>query len=408
MKKYILILGLLSFIITSCSNNENDSLFQESAAERLNKAIKNYKEVLISSKNGWVMEYYPNEKQIYGGFAHTFNFNTENDVTIRFDLMSSDKVANSKYNIIASGGPTLTFDSYNDWLHYFSTPNSYSPQSLGGDYEFLILSYKDNEMLLKGKKTGTIMRMFKLTKSPTKYIDAVRNIYGAVVYAGFTSMTVNGKEIPIKKDGTNRFFSATANFSDGEQTKNLPYIHTEEGIKLFKPVTIDGVTISELKLDRQIGSYVSNDGKVIIKLAPFPPFSILDRWKAANGSSANSNTFNEVFKNIKQANKEKYPQEKFYDTMLLGYADYGLTGVTFRSDDKAIHYFLRIRGVQDKPTQVALSAYSPGFINWRKYTHLQPMIDLLTSNSPYNVETSSSTHKLTSVTNPEVWFTISR
>lgn len=407
MKKYILILGLLLLTLTSCNNNEDDFLFKESASERLNKAIKTYKEILVSSKNGWAMEYYPNKKQLYGGFVYTFNFDAKNKVSVRFDLLSSKEVSKSKYDIISSGGPTLTFDTYNNSLHYFSTPNTYSPQSLGGDYEFLILSYKNDEVLLKGKKTGTVMRMVKLKKSPIEHIDAVRGVYGSVVYAKFISMTVNEKEIPIKKDGANRFFSATGNFSDGDQIKNIPYIHTEEGIKLFKPITIEGVTVSKLKLDRQKGSYISDDGKVVIKLSPFPPFSILDRWELTKGSS-NSEAFNKVFNKIKKANEEKYPKEKFYNSMLFGYANYGLPGISFKSGNKEIYYFMRIEGVKNKPTQVKVTAYSPGFVNWRNYTHLKPMVDLFVNNSPYNVKISKGSYKLTSVANPNMWFVIKR
>lgn len=413
MKKYILALSLLSFVVlSSCHQNKDLSPFGETASARINKAIKNYKEILTSAQNGWVIEYYPHETQIFGGFVYTLNFHTDNNVSVKLDMISFQDDISSKYDVIPYGGPTLTFNSYNGLFHHFSTPGTYSPQSLGGDYEFLILSYKNDEMWLKGKKTGTLMRMFKLKKPAAAYMDAVRNIYGAVVYAKFLSMTVNGKTLPIKKDGTNRNFELTANFSDGEKIKKIPYIHTETGIKLFKPVTIDGLTITELNLDRSKSSYVSEDGKVIIKLSPFPPFSILARWKALNADPSNAEAFNRVFEAVKQANKEKYPTEKFYDTMLFGYANYGYPGLSFRSADKVIYYFMRINGVKDEPTQVKVTKYSPGFIHWRRYTHLMPMVDLLVKNSPYHVEPNRknlpTAYKLTSVQNPDFWFNIKK
>ena len=51
---------------------------------------------------------------------------------------------------IAKGGPVLTFNTYNKFMHEFATPSVSSYQAKQGDYEFYLTSKSDNTITLRG------------------------------------------------------------------------------------------------------------------------------------------------------------------------------------------------------------------------------------------------------------------
>ena len=60
MKKNIFLLSLIGvgMLFSACSN-EQDMLFDESAAERLNGASELYSQRLMAHENGWAVQLYP-------------------------------------------------------------------------------------------------------------------------------------------------------------------------------------------------------------------------------------------------------------------------------------------------------------------------------------------------------------
>ena len=73
MKKLIYSLLAAVCVLSSCVKDQ-EMLFDKSATVRLNEALANAQKVLTSATNGWVMHYYPEGDQIYGGFMHTMVF----------------------------------------------------------------------------------------------------------------------------------------------------------------------------------------------------------------------------------------------------------------------------------------------------------------------------------------------
>ena len=57
MKKIMICIQALlaSFVLVSCLHDDNE-LFNESAAQRLDKAVEHYKQVLESANNGWELQ----------------------------------------------------------------------------------------------------------------------------------------------------------------------------------------------------------------------------------------------------------------------------------------------------------------------------------------------------------------
>lgn len=158
MKKKYLIWILLPFIFQSCLMDDKD-LFPESAADRMDTALKHHQEILMGATNGWILEYFPEKKQSYGGYTLFVKFEPHDMVTVASELYKADQTETSMYQLIGDSGPVLTFNTHNTLLHYFSDPHNPDgigpgDSGMGGDYEFLMLESTPEKVTMKGKKTG--------------------------------------------------------------------------------------------------------------------------------------------------------------------------------------------------------------------------------------------------------------
>lgn len=190
MKKILSIALLLgtALLYTGCVNEEDD-LFSQSAAERLNQATIDYTERLINTPAGWAIEYYPtpdvlspddDNAPMARGYLLLGKFVKGGSVDMGMNISGTDFVKNnyidqnifgkyvsdkSTWDVITDNGPVLSFNSYNKCMHIFSDPAIFKTGSgLEGDYEFTIISLPEegNTSMLKGKKRGTYVRMTKL------------------------------------------------------------------------------------------------------------------------------------------------------------------------------------------------------------------------------------------------------
>ena len=153
MKKILTLTFILvsALTYTSCTNEE-DLIFDKSAAERLNEASDLYSSRLMASPNGWAMQLYPTNDPEYpygNGYLLLCRFNGDHSVNVSMDNVFSDnkyKEATSLWEVITDNGPVLSFNSHNDCLHAFSDPedlpftgtdddpNDETGTGAGGDY----------------------------------------------------------------------------------------------------------------------------------------------------------------------------------------------------------------------------------------------------------------------------------
>lgn len=171
---FALIFGAaLSFV--ACSPSEEDDIFSQSAAERLNAASELYSQRLTASPNGWAMQLYPttdNEAPYGNGYLLMLRFHKNHtvDAAMQNDLTGKAyRTDSSTWQIITDDGPVLSFNTYNNVIHTFSNPedvpstgtpedpNNETGTGIGGDYEFIIVDAPEDAsyMMLKGKKRGT-------------------------------------------------------------------------------------------------------------------------------------------------------------------------------------------------------------------------------------------------------------
>ncbi len=181
----------LSF--TACVNEE-DNLFDKSAAERLNEASALYSKRLTASPNGWALQLYPTKQDEapYGnGYLLLLRFHENKTVdAAMLNSLSNDYLmsSTSTWNVITDNGPVLSFDTYNNVVHTFSDPEDVpstgtqdnkvdeTGTGIGGDYEFIIVDAPEDAsyMMLKGKKRGT----YNLMTPVEEGVDYESYLYG--------------------------------------------------------------------------------------------------------------------------------------------------------------------------------------------------------------------------------------
>jgi len=165
MKKsfVILICAAALLPLNSCFKQEDD-IWEQSSAQRTEAAINNYYDLLTSSENGWVLQYFSNEME--SGYPIVMKFDAHKNVTMAANNAVSSGGSyveqSSNYEIISDQGPVLTFDTSNSLLHTFADPSS---DGIGhsGDYEFVVTKVSENQdtIYLVGKKHYLNMRLIE-------------------------------------------------------------------------------------------------------------------------------------------------------------------------------------------------------------------------------------------------------
>lgn len=237
------LIAILSF--TSCSN-DIDEVFDKPSAERVNDAIAEYKTVLTSAENGWLMKYYPKANTKYGGYNLLLKFGTDGNVTAMSDALGADTKATSHYKLEQSASIVLSFDEYNKVIHFFSDPAN--PAGIGdngkgmeGDLEFRVLTATADSVVMLGKKRGTKIVMTPMAKDAdwAETISHIDDLEQEMQFPKYTCEVNDVKYVATSSYRTITFTSSNA--EEGSTTE--PYIVTDKGIEFYEPITLNGVTI---------------------------------------------------------------------------------------------------------------------------------------------------------------------
>ena len=261
MKKLFYILMLAVVSITTACTPEEDDLFGESSANRVDAAMKAGLDVLTSAPNGWKMAYFPSETKAYGGYNVLLKFNKDRTVQASSEFYEPDFVAESFFSIKQSAGVILSMDTYNDAFHIFSDPSDPlgwggKGEGLGGDYDFLILEATPEKVVLKGKKTGGISVLTPMEEGASweGYLTAVQE-RDASIQAKLFSLTLGETEV----NATIAYRNLIFRYMDGEEPVQItaPYVVTADGYLFAEPLEILGETIEGFNYNPETDSFTS-------------------------------------------------------------------------------------------------------------------------------------------------------
>ncbi|MDR2815922.1 MAG: DUF4302 domain-containing protein [Proteiniphilum sp.] len=409
---------ILAIGLSQACTPETELLFDKPASERMSETLKNYQELLVSDSNGWIVEYYPHSSRTYGGFNLFFQF-TEKEVTVKTELESSiltvDK-ATSSYSLGQDMGPTLNFNSYNEILNYFSDPalpvGGGAGFGLEGDYEFVFMSGNASEIILRGKKTQNTIRLTPISaENWEKYREdavAMKSTFGAPAYV----ITVNGKELTSITKPTPAYNRFVVTYEENEEsvTANVAYVTTPTGIRLYEPLTIDGVTVQDFTFNAASEQMESLDGTVVIKQV-FPPLEDVfinslssSRWFLSSGAMGSGflPSFNAIKSGINAIGED------------LAFAWIGISASTSKPsftfgsyDGSSVWYgsnlldFTKVEGEAGRLKITVTSVYE---VNWAWYLNYVPALGQFAAllGGEYIITTTSPRDNISSftLTNP--------
>ncbi len=406
---YIILFSCALSILTTSCDHETEMLFDETASQRKTAAVEQYQEVLKNSDEGWLFQYFPDKEKQYGGYSYVVKFNDNDSVAVWYEGMDDvTSPAVSFYDVISYGGPVLTFNTYNPFMHYFATPSGAEYNAKGGDYEFLLMSSEDDVITLQGTKTGNKMRLTKMTESADNYITKVKEV-SAILGGGSFDATINGENVSVAEMNRNFTFQYTDNGNDTSIV--VPYIVTDTGISFYEKVEIMGQMVQDFILDKENGQLISTEGDVKLSIIYSPIQFIGTYWVIDTDNKTNrSEAFMEVFTQVDEANKVAHPQYPLSKVIYLG--------EPFEGDDLGfvmglgpyyIQYYLSFTGVSGHEDYLNVGKIGGGQ-NWQAVPHVNPLLNLIVDNAPYQVALDDAEnptgYRLTSVENPSVWFII--
>lgn len=283
MKKiFLILLAVIGLTMTSCLMEEKE-LFDQTPAERMDAYLEGYRTLLAESEGGWLLQYYPDENQTYGGYAYILKF-TKDDVTAWFQLDSDiETPVKSLFKMTPDDGPVITFDTYNENLHYFATPDIQDYEAMHGDYEFRIVGKNSDgtEVYMKGKRTNNDYTLVKFSGDPADYLKSLKAIETAMKAPSY-AIAINGSSYSCSISGNVLEYSYTVGEGDGAETISgtQAFCYTPEGLSFYIPIEIEGLTYEGLVFNAENSTLSTADGKIVISQV-FPPLNqlfVLGNW----------------------------------------------------------------------------------------------------------------------------------
>jgi len=393
-----ILFSLMIFIGFISCNDENEGLFDKSAAERTAENLQEIKTTLRSANDGWIFEYFPHINQDFGGYTFVVKFLDDENVQVFAEAVLQSDPANpapetSLYDVIAKGGSVLTFNEYNSLMHFFAEPSSALYQARGGDYEFVMSLIDENTLKAKGVFTGNNLRLRKNTEDPATYMAKVDGIVNFV--AGKSLFVDAGDGFKVGTITERNLF-----FDYNSELKQIPFMYTSTGIKFYEAQTINGEEILELTLTGNTLS--SAEGKLVIELVGLP-LDMTQTWISAARPGFFPQAFIDEFntaKAIHDANFAAFPLSDIFD---IGGST---SSITFGIGGTIARHGLIFSGVLGEPTQMNIIIGAPS-TNWQFVPSFNPMVNLIASNAPYEVNQTSATRaEFTSVANPTFAFVL--
>ena len=330
--KYIklsLLAMLLMGISTSCFKMEEEDIFDENAATRIDKAIKEYTDVLTDKGGKWMLEYYANGDE--PGYVYIMTFNKNGSVKMsgkniyigeldNEQNVSKFRSEESLWQVIGDNGPVLSFNSYNEIFHLFANPEDIGTtetdeQGYGheGDYEFDIMKYSGDTLYLDGKKYERHMLMTRLpetTDDETFFaeLDDVKAQFSVLIPELYLT-AASGKRY-VCSNAASMIWSICPEGGDPiMETKTYNAIVTPFGVRFMSPLSIlanySDVPVQAFKF--KDGKLVAEDGKTVITPDALGNIFADSRFKwqvdAAKSSGALLEAYNAFSVGVKAYNK---------------------------------------------------------------------------------------------------------
>lgn len=276
-KSYLVIILIASFFV-SCSDDDNNELFNEAPSERVDARINELQSLLVGQANNGYKAVYFTKNDQRGGFTLFMKFNADGSVRQTSDFDGDTDLANSSYEVSLGTAVELVFTTRNH-ITKGTDPETVvevintrpAPQGFYGTSVFQYFS-NDNGVLtfrdVRNKDTAT------LTLTPTNFTDfdtesvasvnkslANRESFTAIdcattsVYS-VLSLTIDDTESSRRYDlnyEENTFFAKPSRFDnqgDVDDTEEFGIAFKEDGLQISPALVIGGNSFENFILNQ--------------------------------------------------------------------------------------------------------------------------------------------------------------
>ncbi len=270
------------FIATSFSSCrfEEDDYFDESASLRVEHAIDQIQTTLSTPENGWVMQYFCGTGVAqFEGFNLFADFNKNGKVTmagnhryLRNGNANKYTEATSLYSLLLEDGPVLAFNTWNDVLTPFVDPVSYASapsnlvkdgEGMEGDHNFVVMSYNDDEVILRGERHRAEVRLTKCDRPWADYIADTEKLKNYVTNTAISSYYVMTDTDTLYFTGLrNGRFRYCENLTNPVKLDSLACVFTPKGFRTEHTDSIGNSAFHEFTLAADSTCLVNEDGTV--------------------------------------------------------------------------------------------------------------------------------------------------
>jgi len=302
MKHTVKIISIfIFFLLASCVGKEEE-LFEKSAAQRIQDEVTEVNDLLLSAPNGWVMYYFPTESRTGVHFLLRFQpYNLVQSFTInKFNQYAPpykcDTLSEGLYKVLPETGAVISFETGIQNIHYFSDPTTIIEEEeatlgvgFGGDFQFRVFSKSEDKIIIKGVKRGVklIMRRLADTQDYLEFFQKINslsaNIFNTNAPQLFISANNSVLEITKTKNGMMTYPDEVEVDGDmTEETKNLPYLISDNGLILSNVKEVGGLKLHEFVLNDDQTALIDVDNPDATITGPVSAdyfFTAIDRYK---------------------------------------------------------------------------------------------------------------------------------
>ena len=281
--RYIAIsVALAAIAFTGCSRFQEDDLFEESAALRIEHNAQKLQDILVNAPEGWVMQYHTGKGvAVFEGFNLFARFEKGGKVTLAGDHRylrngNAGKYTEyaSLYELIREDGLVLAFNTWNDVLTPFVDPVAYwaapdylvkDGEGMQGDQNLVVMSMKDDEIICRGERYDATIRLVKADRDWQTYIadtKAMKDLITSDAIDSYYITTDNETMYCVGlRDGRYRISDRVKN---PLRIDSLSCCFTPTGFRNERPDTIGGHAFQEFKMSEDGLALVNEDGTVRI------------------------------------------------------------------------------------------------------------------------------------------------
>ena len=274
--------ALAAIAFVGCSRFEEDDLFDESAALRIEHNADKLQEILVDAPYGWVMQYYVGRGvAVFEGFNLFAKFEKGGKVTLAGDHRflrngNAGKYTeySSLYKLIREDGLVLAFNSWNDVLTPFVDPVAYwaAPENLvkdgegmQGDQNLVVMSMSKNEVLFRGERYDALIRMIKADREWKTYLDDTQAMKKQITGEAINSYYITAENEVMYcvglRDGRYRISDRIKN---PLKIDSLSCCFTPTGFRNERPDTIAGHVFQEFTMNEDGTALINEDASVRI------------------------------------------------------------------------------------------------------------------------------------------------